>query len=89
VDWSWLVRVVLAVGIVGSYSGSTHRPSWTAASRCRSAGKDGRRRRRDRQPDHGQPAMECCGLCLMTHHDGDLGHRLFASQRVVLQDGEE
>jgi hypothetical protein len=33
--------------------------------------------------------MECCGLCLMTHHDGDLGHRLFASQRVVLQDGEE
>jgi hypothetical protein len=44
VDWSWLVRRYGA-----SYGGSTHRPSWTAASRCRSAGKDGRWRcRRDR-----------------------------------------
>jgi hypothetical protein len=30
----------------------------------------------------GQPAMGCCGLCLMTHHDGDLGHRQVVLHRV-------
>jgi hypothetical protein len=39
--------------------------------------------------DHGQGAVQRGGLCLTTHRDGDLGHRLFALHRGVLQSGQK